>query len=43
VLSVVLRDEPTRATRAFSADVVAIAKRDLRADERLDGEGGYCV
>ena len=43
VLSVVLRDEPTGATRAFSADVVAVAKRDLRAGERLDGEGGYCV
>jgi predicted homoserine dehydrogenase-like protein len=43
VLSIVLRDEPTGATRAFSADVVAIAKRDLPAAERLDGEGGYCV
>ena len=24
-------------------EVVAVAKRDLRAGERLDGEGGYCV
>jgi predicted homoserine dehydrogenase-like protein len=23
--------------------VVAVAKRDLKAGERLDGEGGYCV
>jgi predicted homoserine dehydrogenase-like protein len=43
VLSVALRDEPTGATKTFSADVVAVAKRGLRAGERLDGEGGYCV
>ena len=43
VLSLALRGEPTGETRAFSADVVAVAKRDLRAGERLDGEGGYCV
>lgn len=27
----------------FTADVVACAKKDLRAGERLDGEGGYTV
>ena len=27
----------------FSADVVATAKRDLKAGEMLDGEGGYTV
>jgi predicted homoserine dehydrogenase-like protein len=43
VLSVALHDRPTGATRAFSADVVAVAKRDLRPGEVLDGEGGYCV
>ena len=31
------------APTCFSADVVATAKRDLRAGEILDGEGGYCV
>ncbi len=43
VASVGLRGEPTGAPTAFSADVVATAKRDLRAGEMLDGEGGYTV
>ena len=29
--------------RGFRGDVVATAKRDLRAGETLDGEGGYTV
>ncbi|MFE1598340.1 NAD(P)H-dependent oxidoreductase [Methylobacterium sp. ID0610] len=43
VASVMVRGEPTGATRDFRADVVATAKRDLRAGERLDGEGGHTV
>lgn len=43
VASVGLRGEPTGAPIAFNADVVATAKRDLRAGEALDGEGGYTV
>ncbi|GJD48999.1 hypothetical protein OPKNFCMD_1725 [Methylobacterium crusticola] len=43
VASVVLRGEPTGTTRGFRGDVVATAKRDLKAGERLDGEGGYTV
>ncbi|MFZ5540872.1 MAG: NAD(P)H-dependent oxidoreductase [Pseudomonadota bacterium] len=43
VASVGLRGEPTGAPVAFNADVVATAKRDLRAGEVLDGEGGYTV
>ncbi|WP_018260891.1 NAD(P)H-dependent oxidoreductase [Methylobacterium sp. WSM2598] len=43
VASLVVRGEPTGATREFRADVVATAKRDLRAGERLDGEGGHTV
>ena len=43
VLSAVLRGEPTGETRAFNGDAVAVAKRDLRAGERLDGEGGATV
>jgi predicted homoserine dehydrogenase-like protein len=43
VLSAALRHEPTGAPRAFKADVAAVAKRDLRAGETLDGEGGYTV
>ncbi len=43
VASVALRREATGAATGFRADVVAIAKRDLKAGEVLDGEGGYCV
>jgi predicted homoserine dehydrogenase-like protein len=43
VASVGLRKEPTGAPLAFSADVVATAKRDLAAGESLDGEGGFTV
>ncbi|ODU05963.1 MAG: flagellar biosynthesis protein FlgA [Pseudonocardia sp. SCN 72-86] len=43
VASAVLRGEATGAARAFRGDVVAVAKRGLRAGERLDGEGGYTV
>ncbi|MEM7406373.1 MAG: Gfo/Idh/MocA family oxidoreductase [Pseudomonadota bacterium] len=43
ILSAALLGRPTGCTQAFNADVVATAKRDLRAGERLDGEGGYTV
>jgi predicted homoserine dehydrogenase-like protein len=43
VASVALRGEPTGAATGWNADVVATAKRDLRAGEVLDGEGGYTV
>jgi predicted homoserine dehydrogenase-like protein len=43
VLSAALRGEPTGATREWRGDVAAVAKRDLTAGERLDGEGGYTV
>jgi predicted homoserine dehydrogenase-like protein len=43
VASAVLRKEPTGVSRAFTADVAAAAKRDLRPGEVLDGEGGYTV
>ncbi len=43
VASIAVRGEATGTTRGFSGDVVATAKRDLRAGERLDGEGGYTV
>ena len=43
VASVVLRGEPTGAPIGFHAAVVATAKRKLRRDEMLDGEGGACV
>ncbi len=43
ILSAALRHEPTGAATGFRADVVATAKRPLRAGEILDGEGGSCV
>jgi predicted homoserine dehydrogenase-like protein len=43
VASVALRGEPTGAAIGMNADVVATAKRDLKAGEMLDGEGGYTV
>src|SRR5213082_573896 len=43
VLSAALRVEPTGQSRGFNGDVVAVAKRALRAGESLDGEGGYTV
>jgi predicted homoserine dehydrogenase-like protein len=43
VASVGLRREATGAATCFNADVVATAKRDLKAGETLDGEGGYTV
>jgi len=43
VASVALRGEPTGVATGFRADAVAMAKRDLKAGETLDGEGGYTV
>jgi predicted homoserine dehydrogenase-like protein len=43
VLSAALRGEPTGQPHDFRGDVVAVAKRALRAGEMLDGEGGYTV
>lgn len=43
VASAALRKEPTGAPVCFNSDVVATAKRDLKAGEVLDGEGGFCV
>src|SRR3954463_16807972 len=43
VLSTALRGEPTGQPHGFRGDVAAVAKRNLRAGEMLDGEGGYTV
>ena len=43
VLNAALRGEATGTTRAWRGDAVATAKRDLKAGEMLDGEGGYTV
>ena len=43
VASVGLRGEPTGCATGWRADAVAVAKRDLKPGEILDGEGGYTV
>src|SRR5437764_3019862 len=43
ISSAALRKDPTGAPLAFHSDVVATAKRALKAGEVLDGEGGFCV
>lgn len=43
ILSAALRNQPTGAPICFNADVVAVAKRDIKVGEILDGEGGYTV
>ncbi len=43
VANVALRGEATGVAQEFIGDVVAVAKRDLKVGEILDGEGGYTV
>lgn len=43
IIKAALLREATGSTRAWRADVVACAKRDLVEGEVLDGEGGFCV
>jgi len=43
VASAGLRREATGCASGFRGDCVAIAKRDLKAGETLDGEGGHTV
>src|SRR3954463_11986444 len=43
VASVGLRGEATGCPTGWRADAVAVAKKDLKKDEMLDGEGGYTV
>lgn len=43
IASIMCRGEPTGQTQTWAADVVATAKRDLKAGEKLDGEGGFTV
>ena len=43
VASVGIRREPTGCATGWRADAVAIAKKNLSANEILDGEGGYTV
>ena len=43
IASIMCRGEPTGQTQTWAGDVIATAKRDLKAGEKLDGEGGFMV
>jgi predicted homoserine dehydrogenase-like protein len=43
IASAVLRGEATGSPTGFRGDVVTTAKKELRAGDTLDGEGGYTV
>ncbi|MFO6464266.1 NAD(P)H-dependent oxidoreductase [Jannaschia sp. KMU-145] len=43
ILSAAILGLPTGATMGFEGDVVSMPKRDLKAGEVLDGEGGFTV
>ena len=43
ILSAALLGQPTGMTKGYHSDVVAAAKRPLKAGEMLDGEGGFTV
>jgi predicted homoserine dehydrogenase-like protein len=43
VLNAALRGEPTGSCKSWRGDAATVAKRNLKAGETLDGEGGYCV
>lgn len=43
IATIMCRGEPTGQTKTWAGDVVAAAKRDLKAGEKLDGEGGFMV
>ena len=43
ILSAALLGQPTGMTKGYNSDVIATAKRRLKAGEMLDGEGGYTV
>ena len=41
-----IRDSDNKATghtKNFNAEIASVAKKDLKAGQKLDGEGGYCV
>ena len=43
VYSIALDNRATGYTKSYNADVASFAKKDLKAGEKLDGEGGFCA
>ena len=38
-----LDHKATGHTKNFNAEIASVAKKDLKAGQKLDGEGGYCA
>ena len=43
IYSIALDNRATGYTKHYNADVASYAKKDLKAGEKLDGEGGFCA
>ena len=43
IYSIALDKKATGFTKNYNADVATYAKKDLKAGDKLDGEGGFCV
>ena len=43
IYSIALENKATGFTKYYNAEVASYAKKNLKAGERLDGEGGFCV
>ncbi len=43
IYSISLDLKPTGFTKNYNSDVGAVAKKDLKVGEKLDGEGGFCA
>ena len=43
IYSIVLDNKATGHTKNFNAEIASVAKKDLKAGQKLDGEGGYCA
>ena len=38
-----IRKSATGNTKNFNAEIASVTKKDLKAGQKLDGEGGYCA
>ena len=43
IYSIALDNRATGYSKNYNAEVASVAKKDLKAGEKLDGEGGFCV
>ena len=43
IYSIALDKKATGFTKYYNADVASYAKKDLKIEEKLDGEGGFCA